>query len=112
MDGGNGYAHSKGGAVNAMATEQALRALTTYRVSSGETIAWKTAVTAGKGSSSKDPQKPTVAPGVLTPGAGSDGGAGNGTGSFAGRNGSCGRQDGRCFLARGRQGSWRFQGRG
>lgn len=84
VDGGNGYAHSKGGAANAMATEQALRALTTYRVSSGETIAWKTAVTAGKGSSSKDPQKPTVAPGVLTPGAGSDGGAGNGTGGFAG----------------------------
>lgn len=84
VNGGNGYAHSKGGAANAMATEQALRALTTYRVSSGETIAWKTAVTAGKGSSSKDPQKPTVAPGVLTPGAGSDGGAGNGTGGFAG----------------------------
>lgn len=84
VDGGNGYAHSKGGAANAMATEQALRALTTYRVSSGETIAWKTAVTAGKGSGSKDPQKPTVAPGVLTPGAGSDGGAGNGTGGFAG----------------------------
>lgn len=84
VDGGNGYAHSKGGAANAMATEQALRALTTYRVSSGETIAWKTAVTAGKGSSSKDPQKPMVAPGVLTPGAGSDGGAGNGTGGFAG----------------------------
>lgn len=84
VDGGNGYAHSKGGAANAMATEQALRALTTYRVSSGETIAWKTAVTAGKGSSSKDPQKPTVAPGVLTPGAGSDGGAGNGTAGFAG----------------------------
>lgn len=84
VDGGNGYAHSKGGAANAMATEQALRALTTYRVSSGEAIAWKTAVTAGKGSSSKDPQKPTVAPGVLTPGAGSDGGAGNGTGGLAG----------------------------
>ena len=84
VDGGNGYAHSKGGAANAMATEQALRALTTYRVSSGETIAWKTAVTAGKGSSNKDPQKPTVAPGVLTPGAGSDGGAGNGTAGFAG----------------------------
>lgn len=84
VNGGNGYAHSKGGAANAMATEQALRALTTYRVSSGETIAWKTAVTAGKGSSSKDPQKPTVAPGVLTPGAGSDGGAGNGTGGLAG----------------------------
>lgn len=67
VDGGNGYAHSKGGAANAMATEQALRALTTYRVSSGETIAWKTAVTAGKGSSSKDPQKPTVAPGVMAP---------------------------------------------
>lgn len=84
VDGGNGYAHSKGGAANAMATEQALRALTTYRVSSGETIAWKTAVTAGKGSSSKDPQKPTVAPGVLKPGTGSDGGAGNGTAGFAG----------------------------
>lgn len=84
VNGGNGYAHSKGGAANAMATEQALRALTTYRVSSGETIAWKTAVTAGKGSSSKDPQKPTVAPGVLTPGAGSDGGAGSGTGGLAG----------------------------
>lgn len=84
VDGGNGYAHSKGGAANAMATEQALRALTTYRVSSGETIAWKSPVTAGKGSSSKDPQKPTVAPGVLTPGAGSDGGAGNGTAGFAG----------------------------
>lgn len=84
VNGGNGYAHSKGGAANAMATEQALRALTTYRVSSGETIAWKTAVTAGKGSSSKDPQKPTVAPGVLTPGAGSNGGVGNGTGGFAG----------------------------
>ena len=38
---------------------------------------------AGKGSSSNDPQKPTVAPGVLTPGTGSDSGAGNGTGGFA-----------------------------
>lgn len=84
VDGGNGYAHSKGGTANAMATEQALRALTTYRVSSGEAIAWKTAVTAGKGSSSKDPQKPTVAPGVLTLGTGSASGAGNGTGGFAG----------------------------
>lgn len=83
VDGGNGYAHSKGGAANAMATEQALRALTTYRVSSGETIAWKTAVMAGKDSSSNDPQKPTVAPGVLTPGTGSANGVGNGTGGFA-----------------------------
>ena len=83
VDGGNGYAHSKGGTANAMATEQALRALTTYRVSSGETIAWKTAVMAGKDSSSNDPQKPTVAPGVLTLGTGSASGAGNGTGGFA-----------------------------
>ena len=84
VDGGNGYAHSKGGAANAMATEQALRALTTYRVSSGEAIAWKTAVTAGKGSSSSEPQKPAVVPGGLTPGAGSGSGAGAGTGSGAG----------------------------
>lgn len=83
VDGGNGYAHSKGGTANAMATEQALRALTTYRVSSGEAIAWKTAVTAGKGSSSSEPQKPTVVPGGLTPGAGLAGGAGTGSGSGA-----------------------------
>ena len=84
VEGGNGYAHSKGGAANAMATEQALRALTTYRVSSGEAIAWKTSVTAGKGSGSNEPQKPTVVPGGQTPGAGSGSGAGAGAGAGSG----------------------------
>lgn len=87
VNGAAGYAHSKGGAANAMATEQALRALTAYRVASGEAIAWKTSVTAGKAPVATDPEKPSITPGGAT-GNGNGSGSGNAAdNAFAGNAG-------------------------